>query len=310
MYDEHAIAVLTELEAVRKRPGMYVGSTGPMGIAHLAFDLTSQAMDAGATRLSIDTGGGALTARYDRPHIPREVVDLCVASTWAPLHPTVHMASQRLGFGVVLALSSVLVLTAEDDRRWQRVCVRGAPVGGPADLGPPDGQDVVVHLVPDAQIFGAATLPVPVVAKRLGQLAVLNPELRIALDGVEVPSYGGLLGYAQALAGPPTRDAVHAVREDEVARIEVAVAWGAGAGRDIGFANQLACEGPHLRGLASGLRGTDPTGRVAIVSVTLRELVFEGRTRRVISADAEPTLGRRVRALVKAALQTASRSAT
>lgn len=308
-YTEADIQVLTGLEAVRQRPGMYVGSTGPFGIAHLAFELVNLGLSehrrGRASRIAVATGCGALSVAHDGDGLPAEVLDQGFTELHR-LHPTVHTDGERLGLGVVSALSSALVAVSDRERRLQRVFAQGRAVTPTLDLGPAPGRGSALHLVPDASIFGGAALPVDLLRTRLQEHAVLHPDLAIELDGQRVPSYGGLLGYARHLAGRPIR-AGHARREHPGATIEVAVAWGP-AGRPpeaLAWANGLESDGPHLAGLREGLGATREGGRTALVAVTLAEAVFDGRVGRRLRAHGAPQLRRWVREVTVEAVDAA-----
>ncbi|MEQ1571536.1 MAG: hypothetical protein ABMA64_38265, partial [Myxococcota bacterium] len=195
------------------------------------------------------------------------------------LHPTVHRSGDSVGFGVVLALSSTVVITSDGDRRLEQVFARGRPVTEVVDVGPPVGRGTTVRLVADAGVFEPAVAPVALVRRRLEELAMLNPGLSITLDGAPVWSAGGLRGYARWLAGDVRRELVASGTFDGV-EVDLAVAWGDGEPRAVGYVNQLRSEGAHVDGLLDGLEDADAAGRVAVVAVNLANPTYDGRSRR------------------------------
>jgi DNA gyrase subunit B len=284
-YDASSIQVLEGVEAVRKRPGMYVGSTGPIGIAHLAFELVANALQehvlGHARALSVQTGRGSLTFSDDgrglHPEAFRAFTELGGTEQF---HPDIHTAGRGLGLGVVNALSSALVVTSDRERRYQQVFSRGKPVTERLELGPAIGHGTTVQLTPDPAIFEEATLPTHVLRRRLTELAVLNVGLSIHFDGWQVPSHGGLMGLARVLARGPVRAELWEKATVGDVEVEVAVVWGEGEGLTRGWVCQLESDGAHISGLNQGLKGTEKRGRVALLSVMLPGAVFEGRTGR------------------------------
>lgn len=287
-YDIASIQVLEGGAAVRKRPGMYVG-TGATGMVQLVFELVSHVVGQHAAghahTLSIATGPAGITVADDGLGLPAEqfpaLVDLFGPERF---DPTVRIARHGIGYGVINALSSVLVFTSDRERRHQQVFVRGEAVTPVLDAGPAHGRGNTVHLVPDTSIFGDARLPLAVLRERLETLAILNPELRITLDGAEIPSYGGLLGRARALAGS-VRDTLATRGTFDGVDVELAVVWGDGEPLVWGWVNQLECQGAHIDGLLEGLEGTREHGRVALLSVGLADPIYRGQTRREVEGD-------------------------
>jgi DNA gyrase subunit B len=270
---------------------MYVGSTGPIGIAHLAFELVANTLQehvlGHARNLSVQTGRGSLTVSDDgrglHPEVFRAFTDLRFDNF---LHPDIHTAGRGIGLGVVNALSSALVVTSDRERRYQQVFARGKPVTERLELGPAVGRGTTLQLTPDPAIFEEATLPTHVLRRRLSELAVLNVGLKITFDGWHVPSHGGLMGLARVLARGPVRAELWEKATVGEVEVEVAVVWGEGESLVRGWVCQLESEGAHLSGLQEGLKGTERRGRVALLSVMLPGAVFEGRTgRKLVNAD-------------------------
>lgn len=271
--------------AIRKRPGMFVGGTGPMGLAHLAFELVNEGLAGhlrrGVSHVAVRTGE-QLVASYDVGLGPEWFASLTDYAA-PPDDPEVH-DGLNIGLGVVSALSSVFTVVSDHaDRRFQQVFVQGLPVGGVVDVGPAGAGGTVLTAVPDTAIFGATVLPVAVLERRMRELAILFPGLALTLDGTSLPSFGGLAGWARHLVGGPVRREV-SIREvvgDVV--VEVTVAWG-GTGPSVQhtWVNALQAEGAHELGLREGLAGTEERGRVAVMRLVAPRIRYVGRTGRQV----------------------------
>ncbi|MEQ1504380.1 MAG: ATP-binding protein [Myxococcota bacterium] len=298
-YTAEDIEVLSSVEAIRKRPGMYVGGTGPKGLFHLLLELVSNSVDehlAGhASQLSVHLGRAGITVEDDGRGIPVDLDPTLLETLCTCQHAGstlegqqrahVHVGAYGLGLVVLSALSSALAVTVDRGRRYQQVFVRGRPVGSLVDAGPAVARGTSVTFVPDAAIFGAAEIERQVVSDTLGDLAVLNPALRIELDSRLLPSHGGLLGLARTLSpGPISREWSTRATSDGIT-VEIAICWSSGPPLAIGWANQLRCVGSHLDGLAEGLEGTPTEGRVALIAVALAHLAFAGRTRERLQVE-------------------------
>lgn len=301
-YSAASIEVLDGLEAVRRRPGMYIGSTSERGIRHLVWEIVANVVDehlaghAFTLRLWIDPSGIHITD--DGCGIPPVAVErvcttLHAGSSDDGHQPHVHVAGYGLGLAVVSALSSVLVVTVDRGQRYQQVFARGVALGPMVEVGPALGRGTSILFVPDTAIFGTAVLEAADLGPTLDDLAVLNPALRIQVDGRIVPSHGGLLGFARHLAGAPGEELHVRGTEDGVA-VEVAVVFGRGPSTVRGWANQSPTVGSHVVGLNAGLAGAGEV-RVALVAVQLDGAVYAGRTREKLDV---PRVREVVRALV------------
>lgn len=200
-YDGSSIEVLEGLDPVRKRPGMYIGSTGPSGLHHLVFELVDNAVDeamAGACR-SIEVTllrDGGVRVGDDGRGIP---VDLhptkripAVQVVFTVLHAGGKFGGPRSGYrasgglhgvgaSVVTALSrSVVVEILRDGHRFrQEFADGGARVGPLQDLGPARGHGTTVTFWPDPAIFREPVFDRHTVTQRLRQVAYLNAGLRL-----------------------------------------------------------------------------------------------------------------------------------
>jgi DNA gyrase subunit B len=290
VYTASDLVVLTLEEAVRKRPGMYVGSTGPMGVAHLVFGLVGEALKrhhlAGATRVDVATAPLLTVTDNGEPPSDEEV------GAWTrwpkpAKDPELHDSDEWIGYPVAIPLSSVFVATLDGERRRQQVWAQGRVVSPLVDVGPGVGRGTCVALTPDAGIFAGAPLPLRVVRTRFEELAVLHPAVTLTLDGDVLPSHGGVAGFARWLAGDCVERTVHRLESSEGVTVEVAVVWGASHGppTERSWVNGLQAEGEHLDGLRDALDGTVREGRVAVLRMVLPFAEYAGRTRRQLTTN-------------------------
>lgn len=305
-YEPGAIDILpNEVSSVRRRAAMYVASTGPLGLAHLAFGLVHEALARyrarGVRRVEVSTRTGLVVTDDGEPPTDVEV------ERWRIWHPPgedpeLHDSRAAIGHLVIIALSSAVVATFDGERRRQRLYLQGVPVTPLTDIGPASGRGTTIAITPDTAIFSAATLPVGMLRARLEELAILHPSVTFVLDGAELPSYGGLAGYAASLAGELATRQVHRREVIDDTTVEVAVAWGHRDQPPIerAWANGLQAEGQHLEGLRRGLVGTERGGRVAVISVVVPFAEYEGRSRRRLR---NPGLRKLVVGVVRRALK-------
>lgn len=203
-YDASSIAVLEGLEAVRKRPGMYIGSTGSKGVNHLLFEILDNSVDehlAGycdfiEVILHID---GSCTVTDNGRGIPVDLHSTGVSAERVIL-TTLHAGGKfdnksyktsgglhGVGSSVVNALSQYLKIKVYRDHTiWYDEYHRGHPVVELTN-GLLPHKDIVdktgtsITFLPDSEIFGNAKFHVDEIQKRLHETAYLNPNLTIRL---------------------------------------------------------------------------------------------------------------------------------
>ncbi|WP_082345960.1 ATP-binding protein [Kitasatospora sp. MY 5-36] len=289
-YEAARIQVLEGLEAVRKRPGMYIGSTGERGLRQLVFEVADRAVKevlagrAGRVEVTLTSDGGVRVAD-DGPGVPvrgaegtgEPDLDTLLTRLNAGAGPgggrrDVALGHWAAGPAAVNALSSRM--TAEVRRegvRWEREYARGTAVTPLTDAGPATGSGTVLTFWPDAEVFGTALLSFDDLADRFRELAFLNRELDIALTDRRGPgeprserfhSPGGVREFVAFL---DNRDAAPAVTatvafEGEDPRmagtVEVALRWRAdGEERVRSFANSRPTPrgGTHELGFRDGV---------------------------------------------------------
>jgi DNA gyrase subunit B len=202
-YNADSIKVLGGMEAVRKRPAMYIGSTGEMGLHHLVYEVVDNSVDealAGfATRIDVtihidnsitvvDDGRGIPVGEMDMDgeKIPAAQVVMTVLHAGGKFDASTYKVSGGLhGVGVscVNALSHLLELEIwrPDEGTFQQSYSKGVPTTKLKKTGPAKKRGTKVHFVPDREIFTATEYSFDTLAQRLRELAFLNKGLIITL---------------------------------------------------------------------------------------------------------------------------------
>lgn len=199
-YGADSIQVLEGLEAVRKRPAMYIGDVGQKGLHHLVYEVVDNSIDealAGhATTVSVVIHeGNSITVKDDGRGIPvamhakegksaLEVV-MTVLHAGGKFDKDSYKVSGGLhGVGVscVNALSTLLrVNVHRDGKEYQQEYNIGKPMYDVKEVGPSDYRGTIVHFQPDTTIFYESVYQYDILAARLRELAYLNRGIRIRL---------------------------------------------------------------------------------------------------------------------------------
>ncbi|MFH1649643.1 MAG: DNA topoisomerase (ATP-hydrolyzing) subunit B [Candidatus Woesearchaeota archaeon] len=224
-YTAKDITVMEGLQAVRKRPSMYIGSTGPRGLHHLVYEVVDNSIDeamAGhCNRITItihpdnsvtvtDNGRGIpvdMHPKYNMSALEVVLTKLHAGGKFDKGSYKVSGGLHGVGVSVVNALSERLIVTVErDGKKFRMNFARGLATGPIHDLGTSKEQGTIVTFLPDMEIFGDITYDFSVLASRFKELAFLNPGLSIKLsderdEGKEESFHyaGGLTEFVQYL---------------------------------------------------------------------------------------------------------------
>lgn len=306
-YDASSIRVLSDVEAIRRTPSVYIGTTGQDGLHHLVFELIDNALDearVGAARsihltlrhdgsCSVDDDGRGIPVELigDTGQSALEVV-LSTLSAGAKFGGETYGSTAGIlgaGLACVNALSARLsVDVRRDGYHHSQEYERGRPTTQVMRRGETPGHGTTVTFQPDPQVFGDSRIDPAVVAGRLEELAFLFPTVRFTLvDGRTAVRRGfsGDGGIAQLLAariGDSSLVHPHPIVltvEDGSVSIAVVLQWTEAYGQRIwSFVNSVRVKsGSHVDGL-----------RDALVE-SIRELILNS-TKGAISTSDDVTL--------------------
>jgi DNA gyrase subunit B len=289
-YGAKDITVLEGLDPVRKRPGMYIGSTGPRGLHHLVYEVVDNSVDE------------ALAGRNERIEVRLRPDNSVTVRDWGSGIPVDVMADQGLpaltvvltklhaggkfggegykvsgglhgvGVSVVNALSEWLVAEVRREGKvYRQEFARGEPttdmtVAGKADKGE---TGTTISFLPDADVFEELELSTETLVQRLRETAFLTRGLRIVLvderGGEETYEFhyeGGIRDFVAFVN--EAKDSVHKrvvyfEGESDQGAVEVAMQWNASYVESVfSFANNINTHegGSHLSGFKAALTGT------------------------------------------------------
>ncbi|WP_188189010.1 DNA topoisomerase (ATP-hydrolyzing) subunit B [Nonomuraea sp. SYSU D8015] len=289
-YDASSITVLEGLEAVRKRPGMYIGSTGERGLHHLVYEIVDNAVDealAGfADRIDItlladngvrviDNGRGIPTGIH--PVEKRSAVEVVLTT----LHAGGKFDSQAyavsgglhgVGSAVVNALSTAMeVEVKQNGHYWRQDYINSKPVA-PLEKGEEtDETGTTITFWPDPEIFETTTWNYETLSRRFQEMAFLNKGLTITLTDerpdhvngeprrVEYLYEGGLADFVQHLntkKEPAHASIISFEEEGDGIAVEIAMQWNNSYSESVyTFANTIntAEGGTHEEGFRAAL---------------------------------------------------------
>jgi DNA gyrase subunit B len=290
-YGAKDITVLQGLEAVRKRPGMYIGSTGHRGLHHLVFEVLDNGVDealAGhATEITVTLHpDGSVTCVDNGRGIPVDIMEDSGMSAATVVLTQLHAGGKfggegykvsgglhGVGVSVVNALSEWLNLTIHrNGEEYIQRFGRGDPLTElevNESAGPIEGTGTIVSFLPDLEIFEDREMEFDVLATRMREMAFLTAGLRLELidergsERREAFHYeGGISDFVKHInaAKDPAHPSIIAfTRASDEGDVEVAMQWNGTYSESVhSFANNINTHegGSHLSGFRAALTRT------------------------------------------------------
>lgn len=260
-YSAKDIQVLEGLEAVRKRPGMYIGSTGPRGLHHLVYEIVDNSIDEALAGVCThiecqilpdniiavrDNGRGIPTGINEKTGLPAVTVVLTVLHAGGKFGGSGYKVSGGLhgvGSSVVNALSEWLeVEVTQNGHIYSQRFERGVPVNDLHIIGDSDGHGTYIKFKPDGEIFTETLVyDYDVLARRLREQAFLNAGLSITLSDLrasdpearqseEFKYEGGIKSFVEYIntsrgLNPIQNEVIHLSTTEDDRSAEVAICY-------------------------------------------------------------------------------------
>jgi len=285
-YDESQIQVLEGLEAVRKRPGMYIGSTSLRGLHHLVYEIVDNSIDEALAGfcdtiyvtvnkdnsvIVVDNGRGIPVGINEKLGIPTLEVVFTVLHAGGKFGNGGYKVSGGLhgvGASVVNALSEWLVVEVSRDGKIHRQSYKRGVVDSPVEvIGETEKTGTKVHFMPDKEIFESTEFVMDTLIQRLRELAFLNRGIKIIVkdEREEEPAEkvlhyeGGIISFVEYINKNkqilhPTP--IYLYGEKDGANVEIALQYTDGYSENIySFANNINTieGGTHVVGFKSSL---------------------------------------------------------
>lgn len=288
-YGASQIQVLEGLEAVRKRPGMYIGSTGPRGLHHLVYEVVDNSIDEALAgncskiyvAINVD---GSITVEDDGRGIPVEVHPKTGLSTLETVLTVLHAGGKfggggykvsgglhGVGVSVVNALSEWLVAEVHrNGKAYRQKYVKGNPETKLEVIGESNHTGTIISFMPDAEIFDEIEFSFDTLEYRLRELSFLNKGIKIIFEDKregrektrDFHYTGGLIEYVKFLNKSRTGihdDIVYIDKKVDDCFVEIAMQYTDGYTENIySFANNINTHegGSHLAGFKAALTKT------------------------------------------------------
>ncbi len=291
-YDASSIQVLEGLEAVKRRPGMYIGSTGPRGLHHLVWEIVDNSIDEALAGycseiLIVVHPDNSISVTDDGRGLPVGTMKKYGKSATEVILTTLHAGGKfdgqgykvsgglhGVGASVVNALSEWLeVEVKREGHVWSQRYERGFPKGNllkDRKLKKGEGTGTTINFMPDTEVFTETVeLSFDTLSRRFRESAFLNKGLKIRLvderDEDKTVAYqyeGGIrdfVAHINEAKDPVHKTVFYLEREEDVGDVEVALQWNSGFQDSVfTFANNINTHegGAHLSGFRSALSRT------------------------------------------------------
>ena len=288
-YGASQIQVLEGLEAVRKRPGMYIGSTGPRGLHHLVYEIVDNSIDEAlqgyCDRIYVSLNeDGSVTVKDDGRGIPVEVHPKTGKSTLETVLTVLHAGGKfggggykvsgglhGVGISVVNALSKWLIADVyRNGKIYRQTYEKGITTSALEIVGESHHTGTIITFMPDETIFDEIEFKYETLEHRLRELSFLNKGVKIVFEDKREGSErkkefhyeGGLVGFVKYLNKTKTPihdDIVHIDKKIGDSIVEIAMQYTDGYTENIfSFANNIDTHegGTHLAGFKAALTKT------------------------------------------------------
>ncbi len=283
-YDAEQIQVLEGRDAVRRRPGMYIGSTDERGLHHLVYEVVDNSIDEalagfcdnilveinedGSVSVT-DNGRGIpvdIVAKVGKPAVEVVLTVLHAGGKFSESAYKVSGGLHGVGVSVVNFLSEWLQVDVHRNNQiYRQRFTRGIPDGELTVVGTSDHTGTIITFKPDDQIFETLEFDAETLVYRLRELAFLNAGVKITLQDnrtgfSDVFHYhGGIKSFVEHLnrnKDPLHKDVIYVSRKEESGEVEFAIQYTTGYTENIfAYANNIHTHegGTHLTGFRSAL---------------------------------------------------------
>lgn len=283
-YTADKIQVLTGLEPVRKRPGMYIGSTGSTGLHHLVYEVVDNSIDEALAGMcdtikvvinednSIlveDNGSGIPVEKH--PQTGKSTVEtvLTILHAGGKFDNSAYKVSGGLhgvGISVVNALSEYLLVTvSRNNKKYQQEFSKGIAVTELEIVGESTETGTTILFKPDKEIFDTVVYEYEILEKRFREMAFLNKGVKIYLEdkrtgkSQEFHFEGGIKSFVEYINRNKNSiqdDVIYFDGEKDGTQVELAIQYTDGYSENVlTFANNINTQegGSHLSGLRTAL---------------------------------------------------------
>ncbi len=292
-YSADSIQVLEGLEAVRKRPSMYIGDTGQKGLHHLVYEVVDNSIDealAGHCKNIFVTinENNSITVKDDGRGIPTDYHAKEKKSALEVVMTVLHAGGKfdkdsykvsgglhGVGVSCVNALSTHLTVNVfRNGKEYIQEYEIGKPLYPVKEVGPTENRGTVVTFLPDASIFNTTVYHYDIISARLRELSFLNKGIRITLTDVREKdeagndrsevfySEGGLkefVAYLDSTREPLIEEVIYMEGDKNGIPVEVAMVYNSSFAENIhSYVNNINTHegGTHLAGFRRGLTRT------------------------------------------------------